>query len=112
MLEINHERRNAMTIVAKDTAVFTLYLEGYILQPGDLITFTVNSEVENDKPLIQVVVDEFDEENNTVAIALTQSDTDLEPGNYLYDIQLDTIGGATDTVIGPAKFKVIGGVTY
>lgn len=112
MLDINHERKNAMTIVAKDTAIFTLYLEGYILQPGDKITFTVNAEVENPDPLIQVVVEEFDTTNNTVAIALTQEDTDLEPGNYLYDIQLDTIGGATDTVIGPTKFKVIGGVTY
>ena len=112
MLKIDNERKNAMTIVAKDTAVFTLYLEGYFLQPGDKITFTVNAEVENKKPLIQVVVEEFNEENNTVAIALTQEDTDLEPGNYLYDIQLDTVSGSTDTVIGPAKFKVIGGVTY
>lgn len=112
MLDINHERRNQMSIIAKDTAVFTLYLEGYILQPGDRVTFTVNSEIENENPLIQIVVETFDTDNNSAIISLSQDDTDLEPGNYLYDIQLDTIAGATDTVIGPAKFKVIGGVTY
>lgn len=112
MLTIDSERNNAMSIVSKDTGGFVLSLDGYILGPGDKITFTVNSDVEIEKPLIQVVVEEFDEETHTASIFLTQEDTNLEPGNYLYDVQLDTADGRTDTIMGPGKFKVIGGVTY
>lgn len=112
MLIIDSEKNNAMTIVSKDTGGFVLSLEGYILGPGDRITFTVNSAVEIKKPLIQVMVEEFDEESHTATIFLTQEDTNLEPGNYLYDVQLDTADGRTDTIMGPSKFKVVGGVTY
>lgn len=112
MLRINHERKEAMTIIAKDSGEFNLFLKGHIFEPGDKVTFTVNSAVEERDPLIQIVVEEFNEDNNTATIFMTQEDTDLEPGDYLYDVQLDTADGRTDTVVGPAKFKVIGGVTY
>ena len=39
-------------------------------------------------------------------IQITNADT------YLYDIQINTADGRVDTIVGPAKFKVIGGITY
>ena len=40
------------------------------------------------------------------------ADSNLEPGTYWYDIQLNLADGRVDTVVGPAKFKIRGGVTY
>lgn len=113
MLIIDSDRNYAMSIVSKDTGYFTLSIEGYTLTTGDQITFTVNKAVElPDTPLIQVIVKEFDSNTNSFNITLTSEQTDLEPGNYVYDIQLNTADGIVDTIVGPSKFKVIGGVTY
>ena len=49
---------------------------------------------------------------NKALIHLSKEDTDLSPGNYLYDIQIDTGEDRVDTVIGPARFKILGGVKY
>jgi len=46
-------------------------------------------------------------------IRFKESDTiNLSPGDYVYDIQFrDTSNGTVTTVVGPAKFTVIKGVT-
>jgi len=36
----------------------------------------------------------------------------MQPGTYYYDIQVNTADGRVDTVLGPAKFKILGGVKY
>ena len=48
----------------------------------------------------------------TATFELTSDDTNLEPGTYYYDIQLNGADGSIDTVSGPGKFKVVGGVTW
>lgn len=101
---------DTMTIVKKDTASFDVALENYVLKEGDTVTFTVAKEVEQEQPAIQVIVREF---NSGVArIRLTSADTNIEAGDYKYDVQVNTADGRVDTIVGPAKFKVIGGVTY
>lgn len=112
MMTIDVERNNAIAIIAKDTGTLIISVDGYTLGEGDKLTFTVNRNVELQNPLIQKVIEEFDTENNYAVISLSQKDTDLEPGLYVYDIQLDTVDGQTDTIVGPSKFKVIGGATY
>ena len=97
-------------MVAKDTGDFVLSLDNYLLSDGDKVKFTVNTKVQLETPLLQKVITEFP--NNKAVIRLTAEDTDLEPGNYLYDIQVDSADGRVDTVIGPAKFKIVGGITY
>lgn len=99
-----------ITIIAKDTGDLLLSLDNYLLDTGDKVTFTINSAVELQQPLKQKIYEEF--EDHQLLIHLTQEDTNLPVGNYLYDIQVDTADGRTDTVIGPAKFQVKGGVTY
>lgn len=99
-----------MTIIKKDTASFDIALDNYELTADDTVTFTIASEVEQEEPILQKVATNF--EDGVATIFLTKEDTDLEIGTYLYDIQIDTADGRTDTIVGPAKFKVSGGVTF
>lgn len=99
-----------ISIIKKDTASFEVILDNYILIDGDKVTFTVAKEVEQQNPVLQIIVTSF--EGGKAIINLSSEDTDLDIGNYLYDVQVNTKEGQIDTVIGPAKFKVIGGVTY
>lgn len=100
----------AMSIVAKDTADFVISIDNYLLDEGDRVYFTVNSELEKPEPLIQKEITTFD--NYKAVVHLTTTDTDIPVGSYYYDVQVNTADGRVDTVIGPSKFKVMGGVKY
>ena len=77
---------------------------------GDIVYFTVAEDVGSQQKVIQKLVAEF---NNGVAqFSISKTDSDIEPGTYVYDIQVNRADGQVDTVIGPAKFKVIEGVTF
>ena len=101
---------NAMTIIKKDTASFNVALDNYNLEDGDSVTFTISRQVEEEEPILQKTVTDF--VDGIATIKLTKEDTNIEVGTYLYDIQIDTSDGRVDTVVGPAKFTVKGGVTY
>lgn len=100
----------AMSIIAKDTGDFVVSIGNYLLANGDKVYFTVNSELEKPEPLIQKVVDTFID--NKAVIRLTTEDTDIPVGNYYYDVEVNTVDGRVDTIMGPSKFKVMGGVKY
>ena len=100
----------AMSIVAKDTADFVISIDNYLLDEGDTVYFTVNSELEKPEPLIQKEITTFD--NYKAVVHLTTQNTDIPVGSYYYDVQVNTADGRVDTVIGPSKFKVMGGVKY
>lgn len=100
----------AMSIVAKDTGDFVISLDNYLLDEGDRVYFTVNSELEKPEPLIQKVIDTF--EDYKAIVRLTTTDTDIPVGSYYYDVEVNTADGRVDTVMGPSKFKVLGGVKY
>lgn len=97
-------------VIAKDTGDFVLTLDNYILDDGDEVVFTINDGLEKEQFLLQKSIKEFN--NGSAIISLTTNDTDLPIGNYQYDIQVNAADGRVDTVVGPAKFKVVGGVTY
>lgn len=101
---------NAMSIVAKDTGDFVVSIDNYLLAEGDRVYFTVNDELEKPEPLIQKMIDTFTD--NKAVIRLTAEDTDISVGTYYYDVEVDTADGRVDTVLGPFKFKVMGGVKY
>ena len=101
---------NQMTIVMKDTASFDIAFDNYYLVTGDKVTFTVAKEKESQDPLIQKELTEF--AGGRARIQLSSDETDLPKGSYYYDIQVETGDGRIDTVVGPAKFKVLEGVTY
>lgn len=101
---------NTMTIVKKDTASFNVALDNYTLTDGDRVTFTIAKEVEQETPLRQIIVTDFID--GVALVPITSEDSDLDIGSYLYDVQINLADGRVDTVIGPAKFVVKGGVTY
>ena len=109
MLNYNKDT-NAISMIAKDTGDFVVSLDNYLLADGDSVYFTVNTDIEKEKPLISKEVKEF--VNNKAVIRLTTQDTNLAVGTYLYDIQVNTADGRVDTVLGPAKFKIMGGVKF
>lgn len=109
MLNYNAETK-AITMIAKDTGALVISLTNYLLADGDVVYFTVNSELEKEIPLIKKIINEFTD--NKAIVKLTAADTDLAIGNYYYDVQINTADGRVDTVLGPAKFKIAGGVTY
>lgn len=100
----------AIKIIAKDSGDFVLTLDNYLLASGDEVVFTVSKEIGKETYVIQKRVTEFND--GSVIISITPKDTDLPLGEYYYDIQVNAADGRVDTVVGPAKFKVIGGVTY
>lgn len=107
MLNYNKDT-NMITMVSKDTGDFVVNINNYLLAEGDTVYFTVNTAVEKENPLISKEVKEF--VDNKAVIRLTTQDTSLAVGTYLYDIQVNTADGRVDTVLGPAKFKITGGV--
>ena len=110
MLVIDKDTYN-IKIIAKDTGDFVFELDNYFLADGDEVVFTVAEELENEQFVLQKKITEFNPDG-TAMIRLTSEDTNLPIGTYLYDIQINAADGRVDTVIGPAKFKVVGGVTY
>lgn len=109
MLNYNAET-NGISMIAKDTGDFVIGLDNYLLGEGDTVYFTVNSELEKETPLISKAITQFTD--NKAVIRLTAQDTDLAVGTYYYDIQVNTADGRVDTVLGPAKFKIMGGVKF
>ena len=99
-----------ITIIRKDTGDLTITIENYLLDEGDEVVFTVNTGYDLEHSLIHKRITEF--QDHSALVHLNVEDTDLEPGEYLYDIQVNTADGRVDTVLGPAKFKIIGGITF
>ena len=98
-----------ITITKGDTVVITLNLDNYKLAPGDTVTMTVKRNVNNPDFVIQKIVTEF--EDGKAKIVLLEEDTNITPGKYKYDVQLDLADGRIDTVITPSVFKIEKGVT-
>lgn len=101
---------NAISMVAKDTGDFVVSVDNYLLAEGDTVYFTVNVDLEKENPLISKEIKEF--VDNKAVVRLTTQDTNLAIGTYYYDIQINTADGRVDTVLGPAKFKITGGVKF
>lgn len=100
-----------MTIIKKDTASFDIILDNYLFTYGDTVTFTVNTDLELQEAILQKVVTDFNDDGSAT-VFLTTEDTNIPEGKYKYDIQVDTQDGRVDTIFGPSKFVVKGGVTY
>jgi hypothetical protein len=109
MLNYNVDTRT-ITMVAKDTGDFVIAIDNYLLAEGDTVYFTVNDSLEKENALISLVAKEFI--NNKAVFHLTSQNTNLAPGDYYYDVQVNTADGRVDTVLGPAKFKITGGVKF
>ena len=99
-------------MIRGDTAEFditvTVEEEGqivpYILQEGDILTFTVKKSTKVEEVLIQ----KFGEH-----ITINPDDTEsLKYGGYKYDVQLTFANGKVDTIIPPHNFILNEEVTW
>lgn len=109
MIHYNQDTKK-MSMIVKDTGAFVLNILNYVLDEGDEVVFTINTGLEIETPIIQKRITEF--QNGKAVIQLTAQDTNVEPGDYYYDVQVNGADGRVDTVLGPAKFKFEGGITY
>lgn len=109
MIDINKDT-GTIKIIAKDTATLAVQLDNYSFVPGDKVYFTINDTTGAETFKTQKIITEF--LDGRAIINLGVEDTDLTPGDYYYDVQVNLNTGEIDTVIGPYKFKVLGGVTY
>ncbi|MGG7215407.1 hypothetical protein ACQPUY_17700 [Clostridium nigeriense] len=99
---------NRIEVIRGDTGILELTLDNYKLKEGDKVYFTVKSSYEGERLIFKEVTEFTD---GKAKFILTSQDTDLKIGMYLYDVQCNLADGRVDTVISPAKFKVLGGVT-
>lgn len=87
-----------------DTAPFAVVIDGYEVQDGDTLTFSLVDELGKEPILTKTIP-------ANQAFILSPEETDLEVGTYYYDVQLDTATGMRFTVITPAKFEITEEVT-
>jgi len=97
-------------ITRGDTGIFDLPIEDYILADGDTVYFTVKKSLASTEKIIQKVITTFNR-NGSAQIELLSTDTDIDPGNYIYDVRVDLSGGIKDTIVGPSQFKILEGVS-
>lgn len=119
------ETGNKITIMNGDTGFFNVTVDDYEFVIGDRVTFTVKSKITDSSPTIAKTLtmggNNFDEEGDvngyfnedgTCTFVLNSKDTARLAGSFIYDIQLNLADGRVDTIIGPATFTVIKGVTH
>lgn len=83
-----------------------LYSNGnpYTMQDGDTLTFSVKRNINDSDYVVQKT-------SKSNKVIFQHSDTkDLQPGNYVYDIQVQTALGQVQT-IGPAKYVIQADIT-
>lgn len=108
MLYING---NTIRLTRGDTAYLTVPIktedgEEYIMQSGDVLTFSVKKNKLAEEYLFQKVV------NGSNEIHIEPSDTtDIPYGKYRYDVQMNLSSGDVFTIIEPNTFEIMEEVT-
>ena len=94
-----------ISLTRGDTGYIQLAFD-YDWQDGDTVTLSVKKDYEDEEYVFQRVV------AGGQIITIYPTDTqELEYGNYVYDVQVNTTLDEVFTVIGPNKFKITKEVT-
>lgn len=102
---------NIIRLTRGDTAYLTVPIvtesgEEYVMQSGDILSFSVKKNESMDEYLFQKVV------TGSNAIHIEPNDTTNIPfGKYRYDVQLNLASGDVFTVIEPNTFEIMKEVT-
>ena len=105
-----------LTMMRGDTETFSITLRDTKGQPvdfkdGDKIYFTVKTRAMREEKAVQKVIEEYNK--NLALIEIEAEDTrELEPGNYVYDIQLTRADGQVKTLIHKSSFTILEDVTH
>ena len=116
MFKIAYDKK--ITMVQGDTGVIRMRISNYELSPGDEVRFAIVNKANpsillcqhSDKKIVlekQVTVFEKD---GSARIVIYPYDTEyLQPGKYLYEIQVKTKDGRIDTVVPLTSFTLMDG---
>ena len=116
MFKINYDKK--ITMVQGDTGVIRMRIHNYELSQGDEVRFAIVNKANpsillcqhSDKKIVlekQVTVFEKD---GSARIVIQPYDTEyLQPGKYLYEIQVKTKDGRVDTVVPLTSFTLMDG---
>lgn len=109
---------NEITLYRGNSAVIELNIsvsgEKYTLQDGDTVEFAVKSSSDRnaDKIISKILTDSDYNENNSLQIEISPSDTiSLQPFTYCYDVGITFADGSFYTVIPPSAFRISATVT-
>lgn len=100
-----------LVIPQKNTQILYIKSEDYTFQPGDVLYFTVKAQPDNDQTDGDALIStywtvgtdaEYDDEGY-LNLALTETDTDIDFGDYVYDIKLVNSDVAETLVFGDLK---------
>ena len=107
------DKSGNITMIRGDTVEFDIVVQEldaqgeskeYVLQEGDVLTFTVKKTTKTKEVLIQ---------KTGAHITILPEDTqDLEYKTYKYDVQLTMANGKVDTIIPPSNFIIKDEVTW
>ena len=117
MFKINYDKK--ITMVQGDTGVINMKIHNYELSQGDEVRFAIVNKSNpsillcqhsDNKIILKKKVTSF-ETDGTARIAIHPYDTEnLQPGKYLYEIQVKTKDGRIDTVVPLTNFTLMEGV--
>lgn len=105
---IKIDKFNNIEIIKGDTAIFDVELENHKIKENDEIYFSIKKSKYDSNHILKQKCEY--KENNIAKFFLNESDTNIEPGIYFYDIKCKLEDGRIDTII-LGKFTIIGDVT-
>lgn len=77
---------------------------------GDRVQMMVRESFDSD-PVLSKEITDFD--NGDAVIAIAHDDTkDIDPGDYVYDIQVTWAGGNVQTLIQKSRFRIEEDITH
>ena len=115
---------NKIKMVQGDTGSIRLQLSNYALGPGDEVRFglTARNIVQpqafalargtGEDLLIEKVITEFEDDGSAIIYLDGEDTLHLNPGQYLYEVQVKTSDGRIDTVITTTRFTILEGIIY
>lgn len=103
---------NDIEMVAGDTEDLSLVIanngSAITYVPGDKVTLSVKKNIEDSNYSFQVVATL----NPAQALKILPAHTkNLAPGGYVYDIEMSTAALGIKTIVKPARFIILRGVT-
>ena len=112
------EKGNKIKMVQGDTGCIRLKINNYPLSEGDEVIFGLalkplpQAIKQSNDLLIRKTVTDFDEEGCAHIFIEGEDTLDLEPGVYLYEIQVNTKDGRIDTVVNATKLTILEGIIH
>ena len=116
MFKIDYD--NKITMVLGDTGVIRMRIRNYVLSQGDEVRFAIVNKANpsillcqhSDKKIVlEKQVTKFEKDGSARIIIYPDDTENLQPGKYLYEIQVKTKDGRVDTVVPLASFRLMDG---